>query len=426
MAKNVFVRATVLHDVRGRIEYASSPDKQEHLMAYVSNMPKGGWAELSQLSRQRVAAYHPGKKVCEARELIIEFPNKLSEEDSMRLAINLRNDFSNNYLVPCTVAMHWNKSKNNYHAHLIFSERKIRREAYGESVATRNTYFNAQGKRSTKKDCLDENGELLPGCRLVKKGALLSEGSRFGAKNNRFAQEEWLHEEKERIAAWFNKRLGEEEWKVYDWKTDPHFPLVRIKKGEPAALTAWKERENEWRKEYNKVVDEMIENKEITFEEALRAKFKHQEQKARLRRERAANKQKWIKEWEAKKDRMAVEREYFAALRKKSLLGLAFELSLMIAGVDAVKRCTGVETVLIRNKPIKAYHDEKIQKMIDDMYVAAGKESPSVTMAKNRIERLKERLEKTDDIDEKIDINQKIKELKAKIDKNVPSQTIGR
>lgn len=385
MAKNAFVRATVLTDVRGRLRYATSPDKQEHLEAYVDNMPTGGWLELSKYSRQQAALYHPGEKVCEARELIIGLPNDLSRFNAQKLSIVLRDEFSNKHRVPCAVAIHWNTAENNYHAHLIFSERSIYREKNGQSVAKRNTYFDAAGKRSTKKECLDELGNLKEGCRLVKKGEALSEGSRFGAKKNIFAQEGWMRAEKERLVKFFNANVKDGEWKVYDWKTDPHFPLIRIIKGEPAALTAWKERENEWRKKYNETIDKLIESKEITVDEALQLKFKYQEQKSRLRREKAKNKQIWMEEWKAKKDRMTAEREYFYKLQKKSLFGLTFELALMIAGVDVVKRCAGVEAVLGDNKPIKAYHDEKIQKMIDDMYVASGRTPPSERIKEGRI-----------------------------------------
>lgn len=385
MAKNVFVMGTALTDVRGRLSYASSPDKQEHLEAYVSNMPKGGWLELSKYSRQQAALFNHGKKVCEARELIIGLPNDLSRFNPQKLAIILRDEFSKKHKVPCAVAIHWNTAENNYHAHLIFSERSIYRKKVGESIATRNTYFDADGKRSNKKDCVDELGNLKPGCRLVKKGEALSEGSQFGAKKNIFAQEEWMREEKERLVEFFNANTRGEEWKVYDWKTDPHFPLVRIKKGEPAALTAWKERENEWRIKYNETIDKLIQEGKITVEEALKLKFKHQEQKSKLRREKAENKRIWMEEWKAKKDRMAAEREYFYKLQRKSVFGLAFELALMIAGVDVVKRCTGVEAVLKDNKPIKAYHDEKIQKMIDDMCIASGRKPPSERLRESRL-----------------------------------------
>lgn len=357
----------------------SSPDKQEHLEAFVDNMPKGGWLELSKYSRHQAALYHPGEKVCEARELIIELPNELSRFDPKTLAITLRDNFSKKHRVPCAVAIHWNKKKNNYHAHIVFSERSIYREKQGESIATRNTYFDTNGKRSTKKECVDELGNLKPGCRLVKKGEALNEGSRFGAKKNIFAQEEWMREEKERQVKFFNANVRDGEWKVYDWKNDPHFPYIRIVKGDPERLNAWRARENEWRRSYNKNIDSLISAGDITKEQALQLKFKAQEQKSRLRRARTENRKIWVEQWQQKKDRTAAEREYFRSLRKKSVLGLAVELGLAIVGVDVVKLHTGVERTMTDPKRthIKFYKDDKIQNMIDDTYRALGKRTPS-------------------------------------------------
>lgn len=378
MARNAFVRATVLTNVRGRIRYATSPEKQERLMAYVSNMPKGGWLELSKYSRQQAAAYHPGKKVCEARELIIMLPNSLSRYQAQSLAIRLRDDFSKKHGVPCAVAVHWNKAENNYHVHLIFSERGIRRELQGVSIATRNTYFDADGKRSTKKDCLDELGNLKPGCRFVKKGETLSAGSRFGAKKNIFAQEEWLHEEKNRLVNFFNANDRESIWKVYDWKSDPHFPFIRIVKGDPPALNAWRERENEWRREYNEKVDRLIANGEITTEEALQLKFKTMRNRSRLRKERAENRKVYFEQYRQQKARTFAEYEYARELRKMNTLELLVELALVVAGVDTVKLRTGIELAKSNNGPrIKIYQDKMIQEMIDSTYKAMGRRTPS-------------------------------------------------
>lgn len=377
MERNVFVRATALTCARGRIAYMTSPNKQEHLEAYVSNMPKGGWLELSKYSRHQAALYNPGDKVCEARELMIMLPNSFALYNAQHLAIRLRDDFSNRYRVPCAVAIHWNKAENNYHVHLVFSERSIHRQVHGTSVATRNTYFDANGKRSTKKECLDELGNLKPGCRFVAKGEVLSEGSRFGSKKNMFAQEEWMHQEKQRMVDFFNAYDRQGTWKVYDWKKDPHFPYIRIEKGAPEKLNAWRERENAWRLAYNDTVDHLIEIGELSPQEALDLKFKTVEYKRRLRRERAENRRRWEEEWSQRRDRAAAERQYISSLKNKGTLGLLIELALVIAGVDTVKLHTGVErTARYKQTTIKAYTDPRVQSMVDAMYKTVDKDPP--------------------------------------------------
>ena len=56
----------------------------------------------------------------------------------------------------CSAALHHNKTKTNYHIHLIFSERKML-EQPEVKIATRNMFYDEQGKhRRTKKEILDE------------------------------------------------------------------------------------------------------------------------------------------------------------------------------------------------------------------------------------------------------------------------------
>ena len=401
MAKNVCVIGTALTNVRGRISYISSPKKQEHLEAYVDNMPKGGWLELSKYSRHQAALYHPDKKVCEARELIVMLPNDLAGFEPQKLAIVLRNEFSKEHQVPCAVAIHWNKKKNNYHAHLVFSERAIYREKQGESIATRNTYFDANGKRSTKKDCLDELGNLKSGCRLVKKGEALSEGSRFGAKKNVFAQEEWMRGEKERIANFFNLN-SREEWKVYDWKKDPHFPYIRIVTGDPEKLNAWRKRENEWRRHFNENIDELIASGEITKEQAVNMKLKAMENRKRLRKEKAESKLRWMKYYDQRQERREAEWNYFRNLKKKSTFGLVVELALVIAGVDVVKLQSGVDKAeRPTSRTIKAYQDERIQRMVNEVYAAAEQRGKDIdVLVGSADERKKNEVPKTSNKDE--------------------------
>lgn len=414
MARNVFIRGTALTDVRGRIRYASSPDKQEKLQAFVDNMPKGGWLELSKYSQKQAALYKPGKKTCEARELIIALPNEMARFKSEELAIRLRKDFSETYGVPCAVAIHWNTIENNYHAHLIFSERPCYLKQQGGSIATRNTFFNSEGKRSTKKECVDELGNLKPGCRLVKKGEALSEGSMFGTKKNIFAQEEWMREEKKRLASFFNDFCKDGQWKVYDWKTDPHFPYLRIKKGDPAWLNAWRERENEWRREYNKNIDKLLESKEITKEQAIALKKKEYEFRARLRAEKQKRKEIWMRWYERRLRRETPEErqrrelnkiKYTKSGRKRGMLELTVILCCLMAGYDMIEKKHLDEINNLnpptekKNKPSEQAKKEalSVQKMMDDMYAAIEE-----TKLKENLEDNKENIENQITMAEKI------------------------
>ena len=386
MKKNGFIRATPLTNVVGRVDYISNPKRQENLMGFYDNMPANGWKELSKIS-QAQASYNAGKKVWEARELIIMIPNEMARFRPDQLAKYYADKFTEQYGVPCAAAIHWNKKKNNYHAHLVFSEREILKKQK-VSIATRNTYFDAQGKRSSKKQCVGADGNLLPGCRFVAKGENLSEEAMFGSKHSFFARPDWLRVEKQRQIAFVNHYITGEKWQVYDWKTNPHLPSLRIKKGEPAGLTAWKERENARRREFNESIDKLLASGELTPEQAIKLKYEYIRRSRELKQERMIAREQWVKEWRSYKDRRSAEWEYTRSLRHKSTFVLACELALMIAGVDVVKLKTGVEKTTPSGRTIKAYTDKRVQAMIDDMYIAAGRSTPSELALMRKAENL--------------------------------------
>lgn len=273
MSKNIFVRATALSNVSGRVAYISSEDAQESLVAFYSTQPNPAfWSALAAQS-QRQRLYNPDEPACEARELIIAIPNVLSRSGRYELCRTMVEDFHRTYGVDCCAAIHNNPG--NYHMHLIFAERTLLPETE-VSIATRNTYFNAAGKRATKKECTDEAGELLPQCRLVKKGENLSE-KQFSSKDESFGRKWWLAAEKERLATFLNDYVGRvgleaETLTVYKEDKSVELPMTRLVRGEPGAVRAEKLALNADRKEYNEMVHEAIEAGAMTVSKAIEQK----------------------------------------------------------------------------------------------------------------------------------------------------------
>ena len=73
----------------------------------------------------------------------------------------------------------------NYHIHLIFSERKLLDDPV-EKIATRNMFYDETGKHvRTKKEILDEAGQLRSGCKIIPKGEVY-ERNIFTIKDSRF------------------------------------------------------------------------------------------------------------------------------------------------------------------------------------------------------------------------------------------------
>ena len=159
-----------LHDVKGRVDYISSPKRQENLYAVFSNVDDSYWELLAEQNQRDFAKSGIEGTCIEARELIIMLPPSLIESDHELLVKYMTSVFLEKYDVGCCAALHHNKSKTNLHIHLIFSEREIRQEVE-RKIASRNMFYNEKGKHvRTKKEILDEDGNLRPGCKIIKKG----------------------------------------------------------------------------------------------------------------------------------------------------------------------------------------------------------------------------------------------------------------
>lgn len=244
MSVNIYARATKLTDVCGRVDYASSENRQEHLLATASTVELQYWTKLAKDcqaaflasggARTRMVKGKPVKdKCCEGREIVIDLPNKAqTEEDLQKLAEEIVADFKRRTGAECMVGIHLNHKENNLHIHLIYSERDLLLEPEIR-IADRNAFIDEEGRRRrTKKEILDENGQLRPGCKIVPKGEVISERY-FGDKNPMFKDMGWLYSFKQEMADWINERLDpDEKREVFD-KFGPYLAQKHIGKGTP-------------------------------------------------------------------------------------------------------------------------------------------------------------------------------------------------
>lgn len=115
---------------------------------------------------------------------------------------------------------HKNDGKDNLHVHVVFPDRELLQEPVVK-IAERNLFFDAQGKRRYKKsEILDENKQLLPGCRIVKKGEVY-EQRYFGSVDPKYSSKSWLkHVKTDVILSLRNGKLkGDIEITEYDPST---------------------------------------------------------------------------------------------------------------------------------------------------------------------------------------------------------------
>lgn len=423
MEKRVCAKMTRLPNVVGRVDYISNPKRQENLLGFYQTPadPETFWKLLSEES-QEYAAYNKAQmeehnrieeekfaageikrksilKTVEAREIILALPNDLyGKMDAQEIAQFLAEDMKARHGIECAVGVHMNKAGTNFHAHVILPERTML-ENLKESIATRNTYFDSEGKRSTKQNCVDENGVLKPGCRMVRKGERLHQ-RRFSEKIPTFASKGFTYGEKLRYAKLFNE-WSKDTWVVYNHKTNPHVRLYNLKRGEPESLRAWKERENFKIRQYNAALDKLLDSGEITTAQALEMKEQYYAKRNEERAQRQANREAWQRWYATAPARRDAYRQlryeerrrirYADSGRERGTFELLVILGLSIAGVDVLKdKDIDVdEELFVKPRPnFKVTIDPKLQQMVDALCVAAGRKPPSELMAERQVKNL--------------------------------------
>ena len=246
-----------LHNVRGRITYISSHAKQENLYAVYETTDRHYWTELARFNQQEFLKSGTEGKCIEARELIIALPESFPDlYDPDRLLQMFTNRFKEKYGVECVSALHHNKRKTNYHIHLIFSERELLPEPI-EKIATRNMFYNEQKKHvRTKKEILDDSGNVRRGCKIIKKGEVY-ERTLFTAKNKLFKQEHYLDEAKRFYTNLINFLIEDDKNKLHVFdKNGLYLATKKIGKNNPKAKQI--KEDNEVRMQWNHEVDRAI------------------------------------------------------------------------------------------------------------------------------------------------------------------------
>ena len=269
MQRNSFIQMSKLSNVRGRITYISSHAKQENLYAVYETTERSFWKELALCNRHAFQKSGTEGKCIEARELIIALPEDLVQYEPEYVLEQFTKHFKYRYGVECISALHHNKAKTNYHIHLIFSERKLLDEPIVKTAA-RSMFYDEKGKRvRTKKEILDENGNVRKKCKIIKKGEIYDK-MLFTIKDKRFKQEGFLEEVKQDFTAFINTFVFDEKKKlaVFD-KHSPYLATKKIGKNNPREEQI--KTDNWARMEWNRTVDRaLVEG--ISREEVLQVK----------------------------------------------------------------------------------------------------------------------------------------------------------
>jgi hypothetical protein len=237
-----YLRITKLHDVRGRIDYISNPERQENLLAYRSTMDNKMWLALANQNQRSFKSNSRGVsangKCIEAREIIFHLPHRYSA-DPEHVLNQIVDDWKNTYHTDCAAALHWNHDKTNLHIHLIFSERE-RLDRDKIKYATRNMYYDADWKRCNKTDAVH----------VIHKGAPTSPPFE-NAKTRSFKSYTWLEQE---LKAHYAKILGLDRFE----RDGLHIPQQKTFKYQNREKAERIRENNQIIREFNKTVDDAL------------------------------------------------------------------------------------------------------------------------------------------------------------------------
>ena len=244
--KNVsFIQHEKLTDVAGRINYIGSDDEQEYLYATYETAPIEYWKELAKQNQADFKRSGADGSCIEAREFIIALPKELMHYDPDELLRYFVESFRKEYNTECIAALHHNHDRTNYHIHMIYSERQQLEEPI-RKIATRNMYFDLNGKHVRTKKEATADGKLLPGYTMISKGEVYEERL-FDKKNPVFKQKNFTHNAKLFFTDLMNRQLSERNQMMVFPKNSPFLPTKKIGKNNP---------KEEFIKETNRLRDE--------------------------------------------------------------------------------------------------------------------------------------------------------------------------
>ena len=256
IGRNSFVRQYKLSNVCGRTDYIGNPKRQEHLYATYSTVEPEFWTYLAEQNQYDFKRSSSKGKCIEARELVIALPESFVDYDPNLLLQLFTEKFRSTYDVQCSSALHHNKTKRNYHIHLIYSERTLL-EQKEIKRASRNMFYNEDGKHvRTKKEILDADGNVRAGCYIIPKGEIY-EMNYFASKEEHFKSSAFLPEVKHLYTDLINSLVKDEAEKltVFDSKS-PYLATKKIGKNNPMAEVI--QADNEARQEWNRAMDETL------------------------------------------------------------------------------------------------------------------------------------------------------------------------
>ena len=256
MRRASYIRHEKLPDLMGRINYISSGEEQEHLYAVYQTQPEEYWRELVKENRDSFFRSGTSGTCIEAREFIIALPEDYYKYgwDPDKVLKHFVESFKKEYGAECIAALHHNHDMNNYHIHLIYSEREKLEEPVIK-IATRNMYFDPNGRHLRTKKEATADGKLLPGYTMIAKGEVY-EQHLFDKKSPVFKQKNFTTQAKHFFTDLMNQPLRDDQKLQVFPKNSPYLATKKIGKNNPKADEI--RRTNDIRRRWNNQVDHAL------------------------------------------------------------------------------------------------------------------------------------------------------------------------
>lgn len=274
-----FVRVQKITNGRGSIKYITRDSKGEILASY-STQSMNEWEILFDFNQQKfneekekgnwttAQKNKAGKdaQAVEAQMFVVALPNEMAKQNPNELVKELADDWVSVHQTDCYVSLHWNETHTDLHAHILSSERK-KKESKEVRRAKRNRYYNAAGKECKKSEAV----------RIVHKGDIirgqneLYESGKIDLKSK---------EALERIKEHYSKILGTEMFR----DDGLHLAQTHLPRVDENSTVEHLERVEELKKhnvnikEYNDLVDKLIDSRHMQEAESMRplvSEFKH-------------------------------------------------------------------------------------------------------------------------------------------------------
>jgi len=253
MLTNSFIQMSKLSNVCGRISYITNEKKQENLYATYATTDNVFWQNLAKENQQEFKLKSVQGQCIEARELIIALPKEYTRYNPEVILEDFTDEFRNRYGVECVSAIHHNKTKVNYHIHLIFSERRLL-DVPIVKIATRNKFYDETGSLvRTKKEIVDENKNIRNGCMVIPKGEIY-EQRLFTFKDKYFKSKGFLHEVKTAYTDLINRHVSNPKRQLQVFNpSSVYLPTKKIGKNNPRAEEI--KADNTARMDWNRTAD---------------------------------------------------------------------------------------------------------------------------------------------------------------------------